>query len=279
MLAEKRAEHIAFLLSQPEKDLAFVEHKGVIYYAHFPAKTWAPSSAVVKLLQGLFDEFVDHSFFILRQRIYTTASLTEMCRGMVKVVAKRASSIKPHDHAISIAEKFQEIGPQETLLASVQYLNFENSRTLEDVQEQFAQRKTHAPEVLMQMTSEFAKRIPRGEILHDYDRDIAALLIGPQNDILSFGLNSNSKNKTLHAEVNLLQRFFKNSNRKIPQGSVLYSTHKPCKMCAGMIYHCAENPQDLKVYYGVEETGVLSRYTVLDQYQINKQLLPRANKN
>ena len=117
-----------------------------------------------------------------------------------------------------------------------------------------------------------ATRVPRGAVLHDHDRAIAAMLIDGNGELLSYGVNSNSRNKTLHAEVNLVQRWFRESGKKIPSGAVLYSTHKPCKMCAGMIYHWSENPRDVQVFYAVEEDGGLSRETVLDQHRLNKQL-------
>lgn len=273
MLAEKRAEHIAFILNKPGKDVAFVEHEGVLYYAYFSKAFSAPSSATVKLLQGLFDEFVDHSFFILRQRIFTTSPLTEMCRGMVKVVAKRVSeNILPLDHGLSLNLRFQNVGEEEAALITVRHLNVENQVPLQEVRRWISQGSVTNPPEYLQLAKKLARKIPRGEVLHDYDRDIAAFLVDPNGTVLSYGVNSNSKNKTLHAEVNLLQRLFKESQEKIPEGATLYSTHKPCKMCAGMIYHWSAHPESLKVYYAIEEAGGLSRQTVLDRHQINKQL-------
>ncbi|MGZ3771208.1 MAG: Bd3614 family nucleic acid deaminase, partial [Bdellovibrio sp.] len=81
--------HLETLPQSEPYHVAFVEHNNTIYYSFYPRNCEAPSSAIVKLLQGVFDKFLDQSFFILRNRIYTTAALSEMCRGMVKVVAKR----------------------------------------------------------------------------------------------------------------------------------------------------------------------------------------------
>ncbi|MNS97203.1 tRNA-specific adenosine deaminase [compost metagenome] len=122
------------------------------------------------------------------------------------------------------------------------------------------------------VTQELAAQIPRGEVLHDYDRDIAAVLLNADREVLSYGLNSNSKNKTLHAEVNLVQRYFRENHQMIPEGAILISTHKPCKMCAGIIYDSAVNPRSLKIQYGVEELGGLSRATILDQWQLNSRI-------
>lgn len=272
MQSEKKAEHIAFLLARPDRDLAFVEHQGTVYYAFYPKTAVAPSSAVVKLLQGLFDQFVDHTFFILRQRIYTTAPLTEMCRGMIKVVAKRVTGpIQAMDHKEVLELKFVEIGESDQVMTRVNLLSAENQAPVSEVATWMSLQKPLNPKDYLRLAGELACRVPRGEVLHDYNRDIAAILVDAQGEILSYGINSNSKNKTLHAEVNLLQRFYRESQKRIPPGAVLYSTHKPCKMCAGMIYHWCEDLQHFKVYYSVEESGVLSRQTVLDRLALSER--------
>ncbi|NUN05172.1 MAG: Bd3614 family nucleic acid deaminase [Bdellovibrio sp.] len=265
MHPQKKAEHIAFLLYQPGMDVAFVEAAGVVYYAHFPQGVLAPSSAVVKLLQGLFDEFVDHSFFILRQRIFFTGTATEMCKGMVKVVAKRMSDrIIPADHGISLDVVFKAIAPGQDLVVQSAYESVENRQSLAQVREYLKSEV-----VPVQAALKLAALVPRGEVLHDFNRNVAAVLMGLEGTILGFGVNSNAKNKTLHAEVNLIQKFYRERHGKIPKDATLYVTHKPCKMCSGMIYHWSEDPHRLKVVYVDEEQGAMSRQTILDRLQIN----------
>lgn len=272
MSDEKRPEQIAFLLQRPGWDVAFVEHQGCVYHSGLPSGFLGPSSAVVKLLQGLFDKFVDHSFFILRQRIYTTGPLTEMCQGMVKVVAKRITGcVVPVDHDLALDLSFQEVGLTDQPIVSSRYLSSENLLSLQAIKQYLPMPATPGAQGFLTAALRLAEQVPRGEILHDYDRAIAALLIGSEGELLAYGLNSNSKNKTLHAEVNLLQRLFLETHHGIPEGAVLYSTHKPCKMCAGMIYHSSTNRATLQVYYAIEEQGGLSRNTILDRLQINKK--------
>ncbi|RYZ67719.1 MAG: hypothetical protein EOP09_10575 [Proteobacteria bacterium] len=102
----------------------------------------------------------------------------------------------------------------------------------------------------------------RGDVLHDYDRDIACLLLDASDNLLAFGLNSNSKNKTLHAEVNMVQRFFQETGRKIPAGAKIVTTRKPCRMCAGMIYEWSDAPNTLQILYGEDDKS--SKNTVLE---------------
>ncbi|UYL10773.1 Bd3614 family nucleic acid deaminase [Bdellovibrio sp. SKB1291214] len=225
-------------------------------------------------MQGLFDRHKDHSFFILRQRIFTTAPLSEMCQGMVKVVAKRATGdiVPKRDSEFSEHLEFIEVDLAENFVVAVMHLNPENQMQIQKVQLWLESLKPLNDLDHLRFAHNLSKQVPRGEVLHDYDREIAALLIAPDGKVLSYGVNSNSINKTLHAEVNLVQRYFRENGRKIPPGSVLYSTHKPCKMCAGMIYEWSENPDQLKVYYSVEESGGMSKQTVLDRYGLNQRI-------
>ena len=62
--------------------------------------------------------------------------------------------------------------------------------------------------------------------------------------------------------------WFLQTGKKIPAGTRIYVTHKPCKMCAGMIYHWSEDPRSIQVRYLKEETGGLSRSTILDQIKV-----------
>ncbi|MEN0060065.1 MAG: Bd3614 family nucleic acid deaminase [Bdellovibrio sp.] len=255
MVSIETAEQIACQLQKKDFDLAFVGHQGTLYYAYFPQDELAqPASAVTQLLQGVFEQFADHSFFILRNRIFTTAALTEMCRGMIKVVAKRATEkVRAVEHGLKIDFSLQEIF-------------YEKSVELT----QPSERADMLGQDSVKLAQTLAEGVLRGEVLHDFNRDIAAVLTDRDGKILGWGVNSNSRNKTLHAEINLVQSCF--SGRKIPVGAKLYSTHKPCKMCAGMLYHWNEDPQSFHVYYLHEEKGCLSRNTVLDRWGLNSQL-------
>lgn len=242
----------------PNCDVAFLVSKNTLYYSYFPKETWAPSSAVVKLLQGIFDQYIDQSFFILRERIFTTGVLTEMCKGMVKVVGKRATGeVRP---CAGATREFEVIciGGKELVYPSRQ----KNGLSTLDIQFDMSLAVGDLLKVL-------TDKVPRGDVLHDFDREIAAVLLA-EGKILNFAFNSNSRNKTLHAEVNLLQQYYKITQQKIPPGVQLISTNKPCKMCAGMIHRCFERLNEDSVLYIIPETGRLSSFTVLDQLRVNR---------
>lgn len=255
MREEVFAQQIAYELAQPDFDLAFVWHKEKIYYCYYPKSGSAPASAVVILLQNIFEQFVDRSFFILRNRIYTTAPLTAMCQGMIKVVAKRfTEKLPPYDHGISLLWERICLSDDGKLLSS-KYLSVQNKRPLAEIQALRSDR-------FLDWVKALAERNPRGEVLHDYDRDIACLLVDKSGELLGYGLNSNSKNKTLHAEVNMVQRYFQEHGKKIPRGAAIITTRKPCRMCAGMIYNWSEQPNSLAIYFA--ELDKSSQNTVLD---------------
>lgn len=255
MSEEVLSQQIAFELAKPGFHLAFVSHQGALYYSYFPWDAQAPSSAVVKLIQGLFDRHIDHSFFILRNRIFTTAPVTAMCQGMVKVVAKRlVGEVFAVDHGLTLSLEKIPLGDTE-VLAPVRWLSAENQMPLEKI-------KSLEHESQLAWVKRIAALNPRGEILHDYDRDIACLLVDKSGEILAYGLNSNSKNKTLHAEVNMVQRFFRETQTKLPRGAKVITTRKPCKMCAGMIHDWSEDPTTLEIHYLEDDKS--SQNTVLD---------------
>jgi tRNA(Arg) A34 adenosine deaminase TadA len=255
MLEEVLAPQIAYDLHRPGFHLAFVEHRQNLYYAHYPVAARAPSSAVVVLLQGLFEQFIDHSFFILRHRIYTTAELQPMEAGMIKIVAKRArGGIVPVNRGLAWNFHRHPVGEDQVVLSSA-YLSAENQRPLTDI-------AAFKADSLLEWVRRLAGLNARGEVLHDFDRDIACLLVDKSGDLLGYGLNSNSKNKTLHAEVNMVQRYYRERGRKIPLGARLITTRKPCRMCAGMIHDWSEDPASLQIYFAEEDKS--SQNTALD---------------
>lgn len=80
--------------------------------------------------------------------------------------------------------------------------------------------------------------------------NVAAILVGPRGQILSYGVNQSRVNFACHAEVNALQGCLRNG-RAIPPQSILYTTLQPCCMCAGMIDYSMHQGQ---VIFSVTDT-------------------------
>jgi hypothetical protein len=175
---------------------------------------------------------------------------------MVKVVAKRISLLDKFTFETARTIHFHEIGRSEDLLYPVVH------REIPLMEKECLPTEAEAWAFLQKLVSE----IPRGPVLHDWARPIAAVLVDADGRVLGAGVNSNSINKTLHAEVNLIQSYFLQTHQSLPAGATLYVTHKPCKMCAAMIYESSPAGQPIQVRYLHEELGCRSRFTILDTF-------------
>ena len=235
-------------------DIAFLIFEETIYYSsHFPIPK-SPTTAITKLIQGIYENYPDHSHFILRNKIYSSAIPTEMCLGMIKVAAKRFQApVKPKNHNILVLFDMIKISYQTNIIEN----DFQNKLT--DYNN------------IYKNTSEFIELIEKLSLqtiqkkeLFKSDRKVACILVSENQKILAFGLNENSRNKTKHAEVNLIQNYYKKYNQPLPKKSVIYTSLKPCKMCAGMIWTCANEVSLIKVFFLNDDLGTYAKHTVLN---------------
>jgi deoxycytidylate deaminase len=264
-------DFIARKLSQdyPGQKWAFILYGREVYYTVFQdSEISYAMSPVICLLQQIFDSKQDHSFFILRKAIVTNYHPREGEWGMVKVVAKRVQQYLPA-HGLSSQEVCKEQGKVFGIEGSLEINSLAWFRQVPGPLVSLSELHQQ-PHELFGLDPKSALRhlvqlIPRGSVLHDFDRPIAALLVDSKGQVLEFGVNSNHINKTLHAEVNLLQRYYEKYRCQLPVGSKIYVTHKPCKMCAGMIWQALpENFEKPVVTYFEDVPGSLSAQTILD---------------
>lgn len=238
----------------PGQKWAFVHFGNDVYFSVFQeSEVSYAMSPVICLLQQIFETKKDHSFFILRKAIVTNYTPAANEKGMVKVVAKRIQQFQAEDPNES---------NERTSLAWVRHMP-RPLASLSEFHRQSIDLLSLDPWAALQRLVDL---IPRGAVLHDYDRPIAAILVDSTGQVLDFGVNSNHINKTLHAEVNLLQRYYQKHGHQLPSGSRIYVTHKPCKMCAGMIWEAL--PEDFvkpAVIYFEDVPGRLSVQTKLDE--------------
>jgi len=275
----------------PGADLAFVNSADTVYYSIYssdssnsagpnsnsshscgspPKSTSTTSSAVVQLIQGIYELNLDGAhqidrasasrpspLFILRNRIYTNAQLTEMCHGMVRVAAKRVTGkIRATHHGITLGRKYVEVSYRWQDLSNWVSAPLANSLS--------TLRSKQLHHYFMQTALNLRDQISRHPgpryLSH---RPIAALLVSATHQILAIATNTHAKNKTLHAEINLIQSFQSKQGGKLPPGSRIYTTLKPCKMCAGMIWTAAEDIRSLRVYFSEDDPGPSAKFTVL----------------
>ncbi|BBH54174.1 Bd3614 family nucleic acid deaminase [Fluviispira sanaruensis] len=243
-------------------EFAFISFANKIFYAQSTLEPKKPYSPVTILIQGIYREYPEIALTILRNKIFTNYPPTEMCLGMVKVTAKRIAYINNfsdqniliHDQTFEITLQKKDKNLQEELTFISEKYDYKHKNEFD----------------FMYIAQNLAKEIIIEKEKYDSCRQVACLLIDSNRNILSFGLNENSKNKTLHAEINMIQKFYNQFRQAIPKGSSIYTTLKPCKMCAGMIWHCAENISDFKVYFLNDDPGSMAKSTVLNCNSIER---------
>jgi len=264
-------EEIDSILRQ-ESPYAFVRHQNQIFWLSGLSREFLGATAATALMQSVFEAHRDLSFFILRQRIYTNEPFCEMTAGMLKVIGKR---IEYDFRAQGRVELLSKLGLSD--IVEVEFVDMQSSwqavlqrkRTSVFFKDEPILSAESAYKLLARLQSE----IPKQKALHDQPREVAALLVGPAGELISTAVNESVLNKTLHAEINLVQNFLWTEKIKIPPYYKIYVSHKPCKMCAAMIYESCENPSLNEVIYFQNVEGRHSVNTVLDRRHLNRQII------
>lgn len=230
------------------RERAWLIHKNKVYWAWAEPKARQAYSCVTVLIQEIFYRYKDLSFFILRERIFTTRSVSEMDKGMVLLAAKRISERVAESefpsHLESVCLNDGESGiwlenfERKGLSTTFPFLRVSEAEAFEYLQALIAQ-------------------IPRGEILHDYNRAIAALVVNAAGEPLVAATNYNFLNKTLHAEVRCLQ-YLSAKQISLAKGSRLFVSLKPCRMCAGMLAELT-SAENVEVVYLENDPGRLAQ--------------------
>ncbi len=237
-------------------EVSFLVEDPCVYFAG--ANDGILQCATVNLIQGLYQKDPDNARRLLRKRIYSTASPTEMCLGMVKVVAKRFQGPLPQGSEANL-DPFEQ---QHIAFLNDFAFEAEDSPAKALLQQQSGNANLERD--WLQLALGMAQETFRQGAQHTQNRPVASLLVSSDNQLLAWGVNTNSRNKTLHAEVNMVQSYLMRTGRKIPTGARIYTTLKPCKMCAGMIWTQAEDVQNLRVAYVEVDDGPFAKCTVLN---------------
>lgn len=182
------------------------------WFSRHAAVPGAPHSSITQLVQGIWQAEPGQARAILRKRIFTTGELSPMDRGMVKTAAQRVSvverlEVRPEWQRVSFANVFTPVELSPELVA------------------------LH-PLDLARALAGLARRV--GD-LYLRDRPVGCVLEAASGERLAWAHNTNRDNRTLHAEVNLLQTL----RAPVPPGARLITTLEPCRMCQGMIVSCA----------------------------------------
>ncbi len=233
----------------------------MLYATENPRDIYPFGSAVTRLIYGITMEFGEDRFRFLRQRISSMKKLNIWEQNLIKVCAKRASTVTTFDPTEVPAHKCLDIG---------QDLSADLS----------ASRKQHLlgspllKDEALQLVSDIALNELHhsrnlGLKLHEAHRPVAAILCDAKDIVLAVGVNTNAACQMRHAEVNLVLQLCNLGMTAFPIGSKLYTSLKPCRMCAGLIHSFgirenASEPPPLQIFAGEDDPGRFGRHHLLD---------------
>jgi tRNA(Arg) A34 adenosine deaminase TadA len=223
-------KYLPYLSSKCGSEFAFwIENEKTVYFAKplFVGVNWP---AEVVLMQHLKQ---------LRKDVYR--------KSMSRTAASVMGTGMANHFDVDLKEVSLEGVRQNPILFGVTFVEARGDEIRQDRLAWVVGGATSSPEVNLSTHGKYlhrlylmaALRLIEGSIPdHQQTRvdghNIGALLVSRQGEVLAMGLNNSTENKTYHAELNLLQAYAK-SGGGMPAGSFLYSSLKPCDMCAAMI--------------------------------------------
>jgi tRNA(Arg) A34 adenosine deaminase TadA len=103
--------------------------------------------------------------------------------------------------------------------------------------------------------------------------NIGAILVSGKGQILSYGLNISNEQFFVHAELMAIYQYFRGTGKvTLPPDCRLYTTLKPCKMCAAYIVgRLPARPAGFKIFYGHRDNGEAASDTVLDRLNTSQR--------
>lgn len=267
---------------------SFLCYENTVFYHQYSRRNYEPSSSILRLIQGIYETAPQKARQILRSRIYSNENPTELCYGAVKVSAKRLTASldfrpslrEPCSSTCTSLHSSPYSSPYSSVKTSIIPENFQWVEVGQKI-ERFSDHRFLAPPFwtppflaapsesdFLKLAGDLAATSLKNSSLETprylRDRPIAAILVSEKNEILSWAVNTNASNRTLHAELNLVQEHFCRTGKPLPRGAKIFVTLKPCKMCAGAIWVSSEDPFSTQVFYSEFDPGRNARWTVLD---------------
>lgn len=219
------------------------------YYSRYSPLAHEPHSAATQLIQGIFEQFPEQALHILRNRIVLSYQPTLLCRGMISVAAKRFAI------DLNLNQKLSEANQSKVL---IKYRPKSEGLLSE------GELNRTALKPWLNFTEETIEQVKNSQPLYQKNRLVRSALLDRQKNIMMMAENRNSKNKTKHAEVQLLQAYFERFQKGFEKKNYLLTSLQCCKMCAAMVWHMQVDPfKNLEVYFAEKELGSSARDTIL----------------
>jgi tRNA(Arg) A34 adenosine deaminase TadA len=219
---------------------AFLVHDGVAYFG-ISRKPW--QTPVTSLIQGIWYSHPESALRMLRERIFTDFDLDPRSVGMIKVAAKRHGILSPEDfHArLGQIQNRREIHAPEPEEFQIPDIPIQGRHGTSPIQDALDSMKT---------------RISGG-------LPVSAILLGPDGRILSGAISTSHRNKTAHAELNLVQSWWNKTGGAFPEGSCIHVSLRPCAMCAAQILSASPRSGPIEVIFHKEDPGPASKNSCL----------------
>lgn len=212
----------------------------------------AAHSAVARLVGAVYEAFPGQAHRVLRNRLFTTALENEIDRALVQVAAGKitfgASAPDSGAPLTWLDEAADGLNPTYNEFAS---LPFDSLPC--DLPE-----LAHALEVNV-------LSLPRDPAVKraEQDRPIAAALVDPTGTPRLAARNTAGRNKTRHAEINLLSLAETAGLLPLHAGWRIVVTLSPCRMCAARIVSAYKESNDASVLFLHHDPGRLAQNTAL----------------
>ena len=246
---------------------------GAIFCAHATPTDdpHLPTSPIIDLIQGIAESRPGGAHALLRRRIFTTAPVRPVERAFVRVQAKKHT-------AISRASLSASGGEDTTPLRKIDVSGDACSARDRVVDRHRILLDSGSPDPTdpMALAEWWAERAERSAERKESDRAIGAVLILPDGSVGGGATNLGGRNRTLHAEVNLVQQWWRTHARPIPPGSEVFVTLQSCRMCAAMLVGACEDPHRLRVTYRDRDPGRYARATLLQELGAEVRAAPRG---
>ena len=228
---------------------AFLIQEGVLYQADPLFSSQVGYTPVTALIEGIWNTYPNQAYSLLRERIYSNYPFTSSCEGMIKVAAKRASALTQ--------EQFEEEQKKSTSTQILSPKVFQNEFQLNN-------SNTHFPLEEQKKRLVLKTKSRSLHSLHRYesDRAVGAAAFTQTGEIINLSWNTNAKNKTLHAELNLVRSYEQKAKTLFPDHSEIWVSLKPCAMCAALLFSSVKNPETLKIVYLEDDPGPFSKNSV-----------------
>lgn len=257
-----------------EKPWAYLEWKNQIFLASYERREGEPYSATWCLIQGIWQREPKNALSIVRSRIFTSEEATPMNQGVVKVSAKRMTTeveelpFSADDSSVVNVTDDATAARKAATEACVTPSGKMAAPGLLSARGPVSAPSTLSAKEWALELRENVDRTSNGP-RYELDRAVGAVLTDAEDRPILGATNRNALNRTLHAEVNLLQGYWDRFQTPLPEGARIYVTLQCCRMCAALIHSCAGN--QIAVFYGEKDPGPMARNTALQLAGLERQ--------